>query len=56
MKLYEDSDVDDDFNSKNWPNEKMLWVRLGVCVAVGLAIAIGLWIGGVMLVNKIMEQ
>ncbi len=46
--------VDDHDN--NWPNEKMLWVRLGVCVAVGLAIAIGLWIGGVMLVNEIMEK
>lgn len=40
---------------ENWPNEKMLWVRLGACVLVGLAIATGLFIGGVMLVNKLLE-
>lgn len=53
LQGYEDSDFDNDFQ---WPNEKMLWVRLGVCVIVGLAIAIGLWIGGTMLVNEILEK
>lgn len=51
----QDAQTDEFYEQFKWPNEKMLWVRLGVCVIVGLAIAIGLWIGGVMLVNKIME-
>lgn len=41
---------------ENWPNEKVLWVRLIACVFVGLAIAVGLFIGAVLLVNKILEQ
>lgn len=53
MKLYEDSDVDDDFQ---WPNEKVLWWRLGACILVGLAVAVGLFIGGVMIANEIMEK
>lgn len=55
MKIYEDSDVDDDFGMK-WPNEKMLWWRLIACVLVGAAIAVGLFIGVVMLVNKYKED
>lgn len=56
FQVYEDSDVDDDFNSKNWPNKKMLWWRLGACILVGLAVVVGLFIGAVMLINKILEQ
>lgn len=41
---------------ENWPNERMLWLRLGACILVGLAVAVGLFIGAVMLINKIMEQ
>lgn len=53
LQGYEDSDFDNDFQ---WPNEKMLWVRLIVCVVVGIVLSLGIISGFVILLNKIMEN
>lgn len=40
---------------EKWPNERMLWWRLGACILVGLAIAVTLVSLLVIGANKIME-
>lgn len=52
---HEDPEINENFNFL-WPNEKMLWVRLIVCLVTGLAIATGLFIGAVMLINELLEK
>lgn len=56
-KYHADLDPSEDSGSEmeNWPNEKILWVRLAACVLGGIVIALFLVSLAVIAVNKYME-
>lgn len=47
---------EDHSDAFKWPNERMLWVRFVVCTLVGAMIALGIVIGGVMIVDEIISK
>ena len=56
MKKYqinaERGDIDDVYN---WPNERILWVRLAVCVTTGGLVAAGIVAGMIRIANYFLE-